>query len=60
MSLKYFAIMCVPLRREAEEQAMGSVENSNESVGRAIGQLDDLMDELGVDLEERIPKGKKL
>ena len=43
---------------------MGSVENSHESVGRAIEQLDDLMDELGVDLEKRAPQnvqqGKKL
>ena len=39
---------------------MGSVENSNESVGRAIEQLDDLMDELGLDLEKRSPQGKKL
>ena len=38
---------------------MGSVENSNESVGRAIEQLDDLMDELGLDLEKRSPQGKK-
>ena len=39
---------------------MGSVENSNESVGRAIEQLDDLMDELGLDLEKKSPQGKKL
>ena len=38
---------------------MGSVENSNESVGRAIEQLDDLMDELGLDLEKKSPQGKK-
>ena len=43
---------------------MGSVENSQESVGRAIVQLDDLMDELGLDLEKKTPQnvqqGKKL
>ena len=39
---------------------MDSVENSNESVGRAIEQLDDLMDELGLDLEKKSPQGKKL
>ena len=39
---------------------MGSVENSHESVGRAIEQLDDLMDELGLDLDRRSPQGKKL
>ena len=38
---------------------MGSVENSNESVGRAVEQLDDLMDELGLDLQKRSPLGKE-
>ena len=38
---------------------MGSVENSNESVGRAVEQLDDLMDELGLDMQKRSPLGKK-
>ena len=37
---------------------MGSVENSNESVGRAVEQLDDLMDELGLDVQTRSPLGK--
>ena len=37
---------------------MGSVENSNESVGRAVEQLDDLMDELGLDMQKRSPLGK--
>ena len=39
---------------------MGSVEKSYESVGRAIERLDDLMDELGLDLDRRSPQGKKL
>ena len=38
---------------------MGSVEKSYESVGRAIEQLDDLMDELGLDLQKRSPLGKE-
>ena len=37
---------------------MASVENSNESVGRAVEQLDDLMDELGLDMQKRSPLGK--
>ena len=37
---------------------MGSVENSNESVGRAVEQLDDLMDELGLDMQKRSPLGE--
>ena len=35
---------------------MVSVENSRESVGRAIERLDDLMEELGVGLQEEKKK----